>query len=160
MFKLKRTLLTACLAGATGVATAQAIEVGETLPPLQFRDQHDQAHTLGSDTRLVLLASSHDAARLVDAALKNAPADFLEERSALYVADISRVPGLVAKMVLVPSMRSASYRVLLDRKGEMAPARTGAEPVLWLTLEDNKVLSTKEFSDPQALRVALDQTTP
>ncbi len=157
MLKLKHLLVTASLAGAAGSLPALAIGVGDSVSALQFQDQHDQKHTLTDDTRLVLLASSHGAAKLVDSAIKDLPSGYLDERSAVYVADISRVPGLVAKMVLVPSMRSANYRVLLDRKGELAPQRTGAEPVLWLTLEDGRVAGTSEFSDPSALRAALEQ---
>lgn len=160
MCKLQRILLIACLTVASMTVPAHALQMGETLAPLQLKDQHDQAHSLGSDIRLVLLASSHNAARLVDSALKDTPAEYLNQRKAVYVADISKVPGLVAKMVLVPSMRSASYRVLLDREGHMAPERTGAEPVLWISLEDRKVLDAREFNDSEALRAALEQASP
>jgi len=159
MFKLKHVLKIAGLTTAVGTAPAMAAGVGDTVSPMQFKDQHDQAHSLGADTRLVLLASSHDAAKIVDSAIKDLPAGYLEARSAVYIADISRIPGLVAKMVLVPSMRSANYRVLLDREGKLAPERTGAEPVMWMTLEDGAISGIEEFTDPAKLRSALEQAS-
>ncbi|MBB3190552.1 hypothetical protein [Halomonas cerina] len=38
-----------------------------------------------------------------------------------------RIPGLVAKFVLVPSMRSANYRALLDRENRVAPQPLGGD---------------------------------
>ena len=160
MRKLESALLIVGLAIVAAATSVQAMDVGERLAPIQLTDQHDQTRAIDSDTRLILLASSHGAAKLVDQALKNVPPDFLAQREAVYVADISKVPGLVAKMVLVPSMRSASYGVLLDRKSALAPERVGAEPVLWITLEDSLVTSTKEFTDAKALRAALEQISP
>ena len=160
MTKLRTILVTSFVASIAGALPVSAVELGDTLATLQLPDQHDKLHAVGEGTRLVLLASSHDAARLVDAAIKDRPAGYLEQRAAIYVADISRVPGLVAKMVLVPSMRSASYRVLLDREGEVASERTGAEPVLWMRLDEGRVTDIAEFTEPAALRAALEKASP
>lgn len=161
MTKLKQTLISALLSvTAASAAPAKAFELGDALPAWQLKDQHDKAFSLSQSTQRVLLASSHGAAKLMDEAMKTLPEGRLDALNAVYIADISRVPGLVAKMVLVPSMRSASYRVLLDRQGVVAPERTGAEPVLWLELDGQVISERREFTDAKALRAALEQAAP
>ena len=39
-------------------------------------------------------------------------------RRAVYVADISGMPGLIAKTFAIPAMRDRPYFMLLDRDGE------------------------------------------
>ena len=116
---------------------AQALEVGERLAPWTLLDQFDQAFTLDNQTQTLLVARSMDAAKLVGAALQDQPKGYLEARHAVFVADIQRMPRLIAKMFAVPAMRDYSYRVMLDRDGRVAPRYPGAEDkVLWLQLKD------------------------
>lgn len=100
---------------------AQAVEVGERLAPWTLLDQFDQAYTLDNQARILLVARSMDAAKLVDAALQGQPAGYLEARHAVFVADIQRMPRLIAKLFAVPAMQSYNYRVMLDRDARIAP---------------------------------------
>jgi hypothetical protein len=61
-------------------------------------------------------------------ALQGQPKGYLEARHAVFVADIQRMPRLIAKMFAVPAMRDYSYRVMLDREGRVAPRI----PALWI----------------------------
>ncbi|QEA37701.1 FAD/FMN-containing dehydrogenase [Pistricoccus aurantiacus] len=137
---------------------AQAVEVGERLAPWTLKDQFGDSVNLDEQTSLLLVASSRKAAEVMDEALKDSPEGYLEARNTLYVADISRIPGLVAKLVLVPAMRSANYRVLLDRESQVAPQHLGnGDTVLWLDLDDMKVQERREFESAEALRRTLEE---
>lgn len=136
----------------------QGIEIGQTLEPFTLQDQFEEAATLTDSTELLLVASSRKAAGVVDEAIKEKPEGYLDERNALYVADISRMPGLVTRMFLVPSMRKANYRVLLDRESTVAPDHLGQDgEVLWLRLNQREVLEQRTFTDAEDLRTALEQ---
>lgn len=142
-------------------ASAQAIEVGERLAPWTLEDQFGDTVTLDEQTSLLLLASSREAADVMDEAIKHRTEGYLEARNALYVTDISRIPGLVAKFVLVPSMRSANYRALLDRESRVAPQPLGGDDtVLWLDLDDIKVRERREFRAAEALRRTFEEYRP
>jgi len=78
--------------------------VGERLAPWTLLDQFDQAYTLDNQARILLVARSMDAAKQVDAALQGQPAGYLEARHAVFVADIQRMPRLIAKLFAVPAM--------------------------------------------------------
>ena len=140
---------------------AQALEVGERLAPWTLLDQYDQAFTLDNRTTTLLVARDMDGAKLIKQALKDQPKGYLEARHAVFIADIQRMPALIAKMFAVPAMRDFSYRVLLDREGRVASRYPGAEgSVLWLQLKDGRLLEQREYADAAQLHEALEKARP
>lgn len=140
---------------------AQAVEVGERLVPWTLLDQFDQAYTLDSQVQTLLVARSMDAAKVLDAALQGQPKGYLEVRHAVFVADIQRMPRLIAKLFAVPAMQSYNYRVMLDRDARIAPRYPGpVDKVLWLQLDNGKLIAQREYSSAADLRQALEQLKP
>ena len=140
---------------------AQAVELGERLAPWTLLDQFDQAYTLDNQAQVLLVARSMDAAKQVDAALQGQPKGYLEARHVVFVADIQRMPRLIAKLFAVPAMRAYSYRVMLDRDARIAPRYPApVDKVLWLQLEDGKLVARHEYSSATELRQALEQVQP
>jgi len=101
--------------------TANALQVGERLSSWTLLDQYDQPYTLNNQTQTLLVARSMDAAKLVNAALQDKPKGFLESRHTVFVADIQKMPTIIAKMFAIPKMRDYSYRVMLDRDRPRGP---------------------------------------
>jgi hypothetical protein len=140
---------------------AQAVEVGERLVPWTLLDQFDQAYTLDSQVQTLLVARNMDAAKVLDAALQGQPKGYLEVRHAVFVADIQRMPRLIAKLFAVPAMQSYNYRVMLDRDARIAPRYPGpVDKVLWLQLDNGKLVAQREYSSAADLRQALEQLKP
>jgi hypothetical protein len=140
---------------------AHALEVGERLAPWTLLDQFDQAFTLDNRTQTLLVARSMEGAKLVNAALQGQPKGYLEARHAVFLADIQRMPRLIAKMFAVPAMRDYSYRVMLDRDGRVAPKYPGAvDRVLWLQLKDGQLVAQHEYATAAQLREALETSRP
>jgi hypothetical protein len=137
---------------------ANAVEVGDTLAPWTLLDQYDQPYTFGNDAQILLVARSMDAAKIVNGALQDTPKTFLESRHAVFVADIQKMPAIIAKMFAVPAMRAYSYRVMLDRESRVVPRYSGdVDKVLMLKLHNGKVVSQAQFDSAQSLRGALAQ---
>ncbi|WP_288100459.1 FAD/FMN-containing dehydrogenase [Pseudomonas sp.] len=140
---------------------AHALEVGERLAPWTLLDQFDQAFTLDNRTETLLVARSMEGAKMVSAALQGQPKGYLEARHAVFLADIERMPRLIAKMFAVPAMRDYSYRVMLDRDGRVAPKYPGAvDSVLWLQLKDGQLVAQHEYATAAQLREALETSRP
>lgn len=134
-----------------------ALEPGERLAPWTLLDQHDVPYTLNDETRILLFARDMDGAKLVNAALEGKPKGYLDERQAVFLADISRMPGVIASLFALPKMRDYNYRILLDRDARIAPRyQAGEGEVLWLQLEDGKLVEQKVFRDAKALDQALE----
>lgn len=140
---------------------AQAVEVGERLAPWTLLDQFDQAYTLNDQAQILLVARSMDAAKQVDAALQGQPKGYLEARHAVFVADIQRMPRLIAKLFAVPAMQAYNYRVMLDRDARITPRYPGAvDKVLWLQLDKGQLIEQREYASATELRQALEQVKP
>lgn len=140
---------------------AHALETGERLAPWTLLDQYEQPFTLDDSTTTLLVARDMDGAKLIKDALKDQPKGYLEARHAVFVADIQRMPALIAKMFAVPAMRDYHYRVMLDREGRVASRYPGAEgQVLWLQLKDSRLLSQREYANASELREALEKARP
>jgi hypothetical protein len=151
---LKRGALLSLLVCAS--TYAHALQPGDAIAPWTLIDQFDRPYTLSADTQVVLVARSMSAARLLNAALEDAPAGYLDSRGVAYIADIERMPA-VAKAIAVPAMRSANYRILLDSQGRVAPRYDGArEGVQWLDISQGTLKAQKRFDEATALRQALD----
>lgn len=138
--------------------TAHALEAGDRLTPWTLLDQYDQPYTLDGQAQTLLVARSMEAAKLVNAALENKPKGFLESRQTVFVADIQKMPALIARMFAIPKMRDYSYRVMLDREARIVPQYAGDEDkVLWLQLRDGQLVSRQQFSSAETLRAALER---
>lgn len=135
---------------------AVADDAAKPLVKWTLLDQHEQAYTLNDDAQVLLIARSMAAAKLLDAALKDQPAGYLEARHVVYVADIEKMPSLV-KLVAVPAMRSAKYRILLDQDGRVASRYDGdRDSVQWLVLDNGKVTREQRFTDSPSLRQTVE----
>ncbi|MDR8016673.1 FAD/FMN-containing dehydrogenase [Ectopseudomonas guguanensis] len=140
---------------------ALALESGERLAPWTLLDQHDVPYTLNDRTRILLVARDMAGAKLVNAALEGKPKGYLEERQAVFLADISRMPGVIASLFALPKMRDYNYRILLDRDARIAPRYPAGEgEVLWLQLEDGRLLEQRVFREAGALKNVLETLEP
>lgn len=140
---------------------AMAVEPGERLAPWTLLDQFEQPYSLDDRLQVLLVARDMEGAELVKAALQGKPKGYLEQRHALFLADISRMPGPIASLFAVPAMRDYNYRVLLDRQSRVAPRYPAAEAtVLWLDLRAGRFVAQRSFTDALTLAAALEQAAP
>lgn len=140
---------------------ALALEPGERLAPWTLLDQHDAPYTLNDQTRVLLVARDMDGAKLVNAALEGKAKGYLEQRQTVFLADISRMPRVIASLFALPKMRDYSYRILLDRDARIAPRYPADEgEVLWLQLKDGRLVQQQTFTSAELLRQALEQQRP
>lgn len=146
---------------ALSAACVQAVEVGERLAPWTLLDQFDQPYSLDSQLQVLLVARSMAGAKVLAAALDQLPKGYLESRKAVFLADISRMPSVIAAAFVVPAMRAYNYRVMLDRSARITPRYPVADDaVLWLQLQDGRVQSQQVFTQADALREALAGLAP
>ncbi|WP_457979149.1 FAD/FMN-containing dehydrogenase [Ectopseudomonas composti] len=136
---------------------ALAVEPGERLAPWTLLDQHDVPYTLSEQTRVLLVARDMDGAKLVNTALEDKPKGYLEQRQAIFLADVSRMPRIIATLFALPKMRDYNYRILLDRDARIAPRYPAGEgEVLLLRLDGLQVVSQQALTNTDDLRQALE----
>ncbi len=107
MKKLAFTLLL-----AFPLATLAApVEPGHFLPRLTLKNQHDQEWHIPADTRTVLFAAGRKASDLMLSVLGSQPKGFLATRHAVYLADMSKMPGFITRTFALPSLREQPFDV-------------------------------------------------
>ncbi len=103
-------------------ARADGFKPGELIQPFQLYDQHDILHGVDADTRVILFSRDMKGGDVLKAALVDMPRAYLQELKAVYITDISRMPGLIAKLFALPSMRRRPYPMLIDHDGNSTRA--------------------------------------
>jgi hypothetical protein len=137
-------------------AQAEPWAVGERIEPFSLEDQHGTTRRVDATTRVVLFSRDMEGGDVLKRALEPAPEGFLEARGAAYVADVSRMPGLVTRLFALPSMRRRGYPMLLDRDGETTARLPDAEGKATLIfLDDLRIERVLHEARPEALRQAL-----
>lgn len=149
-------LLVVGLLLAAGTAFAESYAPGDSLARVELPDQHGVTHSLDESIRRVVFTREMKAGRVAKAALEEEGPELLERSAALYVSDVSRMPGLVRSLFAMPSLRRRAYPVLLDFEGETT-ARFPSEPgrVTVLRLDALSVTGVEFLETPEALRAAL-----
>lgn len=158
MVRTAPALLAALALAATAAAeeAGAPLAVGGTLPALALEDQHGESGAVDAGAKLLLFTRDMDAGRVVRAALEEDGAALLESRGAVYVSDVSRMPGLILRLMARPSMRRRPYRMLLDTEGTATRRLPSAEGKVSVIALDALRIEAIDFVDePGALRAAL-----
>ncbi|WP_312265010.1 hypothetical protein [Rivihabitans pingtungensis] len=128
-----RALLAFLLLGSAALAHAAVLGVGDPLPKLRLATQHEQAASPALNARQWLFAADNDAANLAGALLDGQAASWLADTQRVYLADIHKMPALIARMVALPRLRDKPYPILLGRDADtlaMLPRQRGCVSVL------------------------------
>jgi len=71
--------------------------VGDTIEPITLQDQHDVPSSVDESTKLILFTTGMKGGKVVRKAIEDKEADYLAKRNALFVSNISGMPGFIAK---------------------------------------------------------------
>lgn len=141
-------------------ALAEPYAVGDAIEPFTLEDQHGEGHSVDASVKAILFSRDMDGGDLLKQGLADAPPGYLEEKGAVYVADISGMPGLIARIFAIPAMRDRPYPMLLDRDGETTarlPSAEGRATVVFLDrLTITRIVHAEEAAD---VRRALEGAT-
>jgi len=159
---LLAALLVSALAGAepqdaVGSGKTGPASVGTRLAALELTDQHGQTRRVDAATRVLLFSRDMGGGRLIQKVLETDGAARLERYGAVYVSDVSRMPGLVRRFIAGPKMKRRPYPMLLDEEGEATASLPSQEGRATLLRLEGLEVTAVVFSDtPEALLAALE----
>ncbi len=130
---------------------ANAIEVGESLPTFAIIDQFDKKHSLAAQTKTIIVTSSKKSSKIVREYLLTQHKDFLRKNSAYFIADISGMPGFIAKLFAIPKMKECTFPILLIDKEQARIFDTEDEQITVYHIENGKVLSVEYMTGKEEL---------
>lgn len=125
----------ACLLAA-GPALPATLLPGAPLPALQLDDQHGKPVAIEAGTEWLIFTAERGSNDMVSQLLAAQPPGVLQRLKAVYVADISAMPGVVTTLFALPRMRGLPFAVALARDAAQAaqladlPRQPGAATLL------------------------------
>jgi hypothetical protein len=138
-------------------AGAEPLAPGSTLPPLSLPDQHGKTFAIDESVRVVIFTRDMKGGGVVKEALQPDGSAFLERNHALYVSDVSRMPGFIRAAIAKPRLRGRGYPILLDEEGKSTadfPSTEGKATLL--LLEKLRVVRVEQVGSVEELRNALE----
>lgn len=121
------------IGGAAQASAQETIGLGDPLPALELKDQHEHAGRLPEDLRRVLLVADNAGTALATELIEGQPPAWLSREKLVFLADIHKMPGLIAKLVAIPRLREKPYTILLGRTAnelQMFPRRKDCVTVI------------------------------
>jgi hypothetical protein len=138
-------------------AGAAPVGQGDVIEPFSLEDQHGTAHRVDGSVAIILFSRDMAGGDVLKEALKDAPPEALSNVHAVYVADISGMPRLVARLFAIPSMRRRPYSMLLDRDGSKTAVFPDLEGQATLIFLDAlKVTHVLHLATPSDVRQELN----
>ena len=146
---------------SASAAFAAPVVLEQPLPAITLQDQHTQPWGVKADTRLVVFAAGRKPSNVVMEVLGAQAKGFLESRQAVYVADMSRMPGFVTRTFALPALREQPFAVgvNLDDK-QLADWPRQEDAVTLIRIEGGRVSSIAYARTAAELKTALGITTP
>jgi hypothetical protein len=147
---------------ATLIAHASFAEyyaVGDKIEPFTLEDQHGKSHIVDASVKVILFSRDMDGGDFLKHGLADVAPGYLNGKKAVYVADISGMPGLIARMFAIPAMRDRPYSILLDRDGETTACLPDMEGQATLVFLDRlTVRRIVNVTEARAVRRELEST--
>lgn len=140
---------------------AGPINIGEQIQGFSLKDQHGKLHKVGKTIRLVLFTTDKKGKNVISNAIDNKAKDYLTKNNTVYVADISGMPKLIAKLFALPKMRKLQYSILLDKGPSVTKDFPSKPNEVTLIYMDRLNIKTIEFTDvPEDIIKAIEYTKP
>ncbi|BDM63035.1 periplasmic protein [Shewanella sp. NFH-SH190041] len=122
---LKKFALALVISGALTPAWADALQVGDKLSQFSLSDQHEIEQSLDEGVRTLLFSRDMAGGDIIQQVLESMTPPLPEDLR--YVADISGMPGLIAKFVAIPQLQQLPFSIVLDRDGALTASLPAQE---------------------------------
>ncbi len=137
---------------------SEAITISKNMDIFTFNDQFDKPQSLSKDTKKVIFVFKKATGHTMNNYLHTKPKDYLSSKNILFVADISKMPSLIAKYVAIPDLQKNEYSVLLI-KDEEASKKFKNEKyelrIMVVSLDNLKVTKVSFLNNPKDLDLEL-----
>jgi len=125
---------------------AQTFQEGSVIKPLSMKDQFEKNIAINAETKQLIIVFSKIEGEKVKAFLEANP-DYLNQKKALYLMDVSPVPGMVMSMFMLPKFKKYPYPIaLIDDEKTMAYFPKKENHITLITLENLNVTAI-EFKE-------------
>ena len=133
------------------VSFANALNIGDSTPTFQIKDQFEKMHKISADAKTILVAESRSTSVIVREYLLTKDTNFLANNKAHYIADISGMPSLISKWIALPKMKKYPFSILLVNEEQAKSFSTKEDKITVYTVTDGKVSGVKYIETEKEL---------
>ena len=145
---MKKILFSALLLVAT---FANALNIGDSTPTFEIKDQYEKTHKISADAKTILIAESRGTSVIVREYLLTKDTNFLASNKTHYIADISGMPYLISKFIALPKMKKYPFSILLVDEEQAKSFSTKDDKITVYTITDGKVSGLKYIETTEEL---------
>lgn len=120
---------------------AQELKESDKIQPMVIKDQFEKNISITTQTKQIVMAFSKEQGERIKLFLETNP-HYLAENSAIYLMDVSAVPGMVMSMFMLPKFQKYSYTVgLVENEKDVAYFPKKENLITVITLDNLNVTS-------------------
>ncbi len=133
-------------------------KVGQSVPPLELKDQFAKQHTLAMMPHTLIMAFEKGTGTTVNEYLAAQDKGYLDGYNAVFVADISGMPSFITQAFAIPKMQKYPHIVLLIDDEEFGLKFPGKEEkITIMKFKGNFLESIDYVSTADELKKAIEQ---
>jgi len=133
------------------------IEIDTTIAPFKLNDQFGKEHNLNVLPKILVCSFGKNTGKLISSYFEVQDKEYLSKHDIELIADVSGVPSLLRKTIIVPKMKKYSFEILLSTDKSFSQQFPTKEDNLTVLKLDSAVVKEITFaSDADELRDAIE----
>jgi len=150
-------LLTLASFGESDIKGDRMIEQNSTIEQFTLNDQFGVEHTIEDMPRILICSFGKESGKLISSYFNLKSADYLMDNNIRLMADVSGVPSLLRKTIIVPKMKKYTFNILLSTESEFMQQFPQEEDSLTVLKLDNGIVQEILFvNDEAGLKEAIE----
>ena len=130
------------------------LKVGNTIKAINVNDQFDKPQKLTNYTKKIIFVFTKNSGHQVRELLNKKPNDYLSKSNITFIADIHKMPSIIANMIAIPDLQKHKYSIMLIRDDKLSLPylnETYKEYITIVSLDNLKVTDITLISDAKEL---------
>jgi len=122
------------------------IEQNSTIEPFTLNDQFGEEHKVETLPQMLICSFGKASGQLISSYFNGEDENYLSNNSIILLADVSGVPSLLRKTIILPKMKKNSFKILTITDKEFASQFPKEEDSLTILKLDNGVVKSISFA--------------
>jgi hypothetical protein len=133
------------------------IEQNSTIEPFTLNDQFGTTHTLEKMPRLLICSFGKGTGKLISSYFNAQIDEYLALHDIKLMADVSGVPSLLRKTIILPKMKKYSFEILLSTESKFSKSFPQKDDMLTvLKIQDTTVIDILFVKDEAELKATIE----
>jgi hypothetical protein len=131
---------------------AGEFKINDKIENLKFKNQFEKEKVLGNDLHKIIVSFEKDISEDINGFLSSQKDSLLKDNKTVYIANISKMPSIIASLFAIPKMQKYKYDILLidDENDQRFKAKEGKVTIYELesgVIKNIYFQSTREVID-------------